>query len=311
MVETEHDNSIRPFSVYWALLFGLATFSLSPILVRLASEGPALAIVTWRTLIAMTAVAPFALGRTRAEMRDFAQRDILLIGCAGVLLGLHFVTWTESLYHTSVASASVLVTSSPIFLAVLGHAFLKERLSRHMNVAIAVAVVGAALLGLGDVSGAETPAAPVLGNSLALLSALLFSVYLLFGRVVRRKTSWLAYVFPLYAVTAATVLVAALILKTELFGYSIEFYTLCAAIAIGPQVVGHGSFNYAIRYFPAAVLGLLSLVEPVGASALAYVLFAEMPNPLSLVGIIVTLLAIASAILYRRTHRNELPIGTD
>lgn len=311
MVETEHDNPIRPFSVYWTLLFGLATFSLSPILVRLASEGPALAIVTWRTLIAVTAVAPFALWRTRSEMRDFTQRDILLIGSAGVLLGLHFVTWTESLYHTSVASASVLVTSSPIFLAVLGHVFLKERLSKQMNVAIAVAVVGAALLGLGDVSGAETPEAPLLGNSLALLSALLFSVYLLFGRVVRRKTSWLAYVFPLYAVTAATVLVAALILNTELFGYSIEFYALCAAIAIGPQVVGHGSFNYAIRYFPAAVLGLLSLVEPVGASALAYVLFAEMPNLLSLVGIAVTLLAIASAIVYRSTRRIELPIGTD
>ena len=309
--EQDEDERRRPVSVYLALLFGLATFSISAILVRLASEGPALAIVSWRTMIAATALAPFALMTSWTEMRAFTRRDYVLIGAAGVLLGLHFVSWTESLYHTTVASASVLVTTSPIFLAVLGYAFLKERLSFGMSAAIVLAVFGAALLGLGDVGAGEEGDARVLGNMLALTASLLFSIYLLFGRVVRRKTSWLAYVFPLYAVTAATVLVTAYLLDTPLFGFSAEFYVLCAAMALGPQIIGHGSFNYAIRYFPAAVLGLISLTEPVGASSLAYLMFGERPTTLALIGMLITLSAIAFAVLNRNRYGSDVPVRTD
>lgn len=311
MAHTEQDDRRRPVSVYLALVFGLVTFSFSAILVRLASEGPALAIVSWRTMIAAAALAPFALATSRTEIRAFTRRDGILIGAAGVLLGLHFVSWTESLYHTTVASASVLVTTSPIFLAILGYVFLKERLTLGMNVAIIVAVFGAALLGLGDVGAGEQGDARLLGNMLALTASLLFSIYLLFGRVVRRKTSWLAYVFPLYAVTAATVFVTAVLSDTPLFGYSNRFYALCAAMALGPQIIGHGSFNYAIRYFPAAVLGVISLTELVGASSLAYVLFGERPTPLALIGMIITLSAIAFAVLKRNRYGTNVPVQTD
>lgn len=270
-----------------------------------------MAIATWRTLIAAAVLAPFALIRSRSEIAAFDRRDLLLIGTAGVVLGLHFVTWIESLYHTTVASASVLVTTSPIFLAILGYLFLRERLSMPVTAAILLAVGGAAMLGLGDAGATVTAGAPLLGNSLALTSSLVFSVYLLFGRVVRRKTSWLAYVFPLYAVTALTVLVTALVAGTPLGGYGITFYLLCAAMALGPQVLGHGSFNYAIRYFPAALLGLISLVEPVGASIMAYFLFGEMPTTLSITGMVVILAAVSFAIVAGNRKRGEPSVVTD
>jgi drug/metabolite transporter (DMT)-like permease len=311
MAHRQQDESRRPLGVYWALFFGLASFSLSPILVRLAAEGPALAIVSWRTLIAAAALAPFAFVHSRKEIQSFTRRDFLLTGGAGILLGLHFVMWTESLYHTTVASASVLVTTSPIFLAVLGFIFLKERLSIGVNAAIVLAVIGAALLGLGDIGNGEEGDARLLGNSMALAASLLFSVYLLFGRVVRQSTSWLAYVFPLYTVTAATVLVTAFLLDTPLLGYSAGFYALCAGMAFGPQIVGHGSFNYGIRYIPAAILGVISLVEPVGASVLAYVLFEEVPTTMSLIGMLVTLSAIAFAIVHRSRNRVDVAVRTD
>lgn len=311
MPSSKQEEFTRPKSVYWALFFGLVSFSFSPILVRLASEGPGMAIATWRTVIAVAVLAPFALARSRGEIAAFTRRDLVLIGTAGVLLGFHFVSWIESLYHTTVASASILVTTSPIFLAILGYLFLKERLSMPVTVAILLAVFGAALLGLGDAGASATADAPLLGNSLALTASLLFSIYLLFGRVVRRKTSWLAYVFPLYAVTALTVLVTALIVGTPLGGYSPTFYILCAAMALGPQVLGHGSFNFAIRYFPAAMLGLISLVEPVGASIMAYFLFGEMPTPLSLAGMIVVLAAVSFAIVSRNRKKGEPSVQTD
>jgi drug/metabolite transporter (DMT)-like permease len=291
----------RPLAVYWILALGLVSFSFSPILVRFANdEAPALAIAVWRTVFAASLLLPFALARAGAEIRSLTPRERMLILTAGMLLGFHFVTWIESLYHTTIASASVLVTMSPIFLAIFGFLFLKERLTLRVSAGILLAVLGAALIGWGDASGG--PSGSLFGNMLALTAALLVSLYLLIGRVVRQGTSWLAYVFPLYAVVALTTLVTALVRHTDLLEYSGAFYGLCLLMAIGPQIIGHGSFNYAIKYFPAALLGLLALLEPVGASMLAYLLFGEVPSPLAFAGMALVLFSIGLA-MKRRPRR--------
>jgi len=118
-----------PLRVWLVLAVGLATFGSSAILVRYASEAPALALAVWRTTFAAVLVAPVALAKAGPQLRRLPPRDLALIGAAGVLLGLHFIGYIESLYHTSVASASVLVTTSPLFIAALGYAFLRERLA--------------------------------------------------------------------------------------------------------------------------------------------------------------------------------------
>ncbi len=293
----------RPFVVYPVLALGLVSFSASAILVRYAADAPGMAIAVWRTVFAVLLLAPLALPRIGREVRAFTRRDVAMIVGAGVLLGIHFITWIESLYHTSVASASVLVTMSPIFLALLGYFVLGERLPLVVVAGIVLAVAGAALIALGDAAGAAARPGSLLGNSLALFAAVVVSCYLVIGRVVRQKTSWLAYVFPLYFVVALTTLTGAWVAGTPLGGHGAGFYGLCALMAIGPQIIGHGSFNYAVRYFPAAILGLLSLSEPVGASLAAYVLFGEAPAPLALVGMAVVLSAIAFSTWHGRKAR--------
>ncbi len=291
----------RPFALYPLLLVGLSSFALSPILIRYATDVPALSLAVWRTIFSVLMLAPFAVGSIGSEIRKFTSRDIRLIIVAGVLLALHFVTWITSLYHTSVASASVLVSLSPIFLAVLGVFVLKETLGRPTVIAIGLAVGGTILIGAGDLgSVSPTAANPILGNSLATIAAFFVSCYLLIGRVMRQKASWLAYVFCLYSVVAVVVLVVALIAGTPLLGFEPRIYFLCALMALGPQIIGHGSFNYALKFMPAALLGLLSLTEPVGGSVLAYFLFDEMPSVPGLIGMIVVLLAVIGALLPRR-----------
>jgi drug/metabolite transporter (DMT)-like permease len=245
-------------------------------------------------------LAPVAGWRIRSDVRAFSWRDVALILGAGVLLGIHFLAWIESLYHTTVASASVLVTTSPIFLVVLGFLVLKERLSWTTVAAICVSVVGAALIGIGDARGVGVGPNPLWGNSLALSASLFASVYLLIGRVVRQQVPWLAYVFPLYSVAALTTLGAAWMQGVPLFGYEAGFYGLCLLMAIGPQILGHGSFNYALHYFPAALVGMLALLEPVGSSALAFVLFGEVPNALAITGMLVVLGAVGVVVWNER-----------
>lgn len=286
----------RPFRVYPILAAGLLSFMASPLLVRYASEAPGLAVATWRTLFAALMLAPFALPRIGPEVRASSGRERWMVAAAGLLLSLHFITWIESLYHTTVASASVLVTTNPIFIALFGYLFLKERLARGTVAAIGVAVGGAVLISLGDAGVIDAPAPnPLLGNSLALTAALVFSVYLLLGRVVRQRYSWLGYVFPLYSVVAAITLAVALALGTPLLGYGWRFYGLCVLMALGPSILGHGSFNYAVRYFPVALLAVLGLLEPVGASLAAYVLFGEAPGLVAVAGMALVLGGVAAA----------------
>ncbi len=276
----------------WVLLaLGLASFGVSAILIRLGTSAPGLALAAWRTTFAAVLLAPIALPRIGPEVRRFSRRDWGLILLGGVFLGVHFIVWIESLYWTSVASASVLVTTSPLFIAVLGYVFLRERLARRTVVAIGVAVAGAVLIGVGDAGDGAFPDA-AWGNGLALTASLLVSVYLLIGRAVRQRVSFLAYLFPLYTTAAVTILAVALVSGTPLV-QPWPILGLCLAMAVFPQLIGHGSFNYAVKFLPAALLGLLSLSEPIVGAGLAYVLFGEAPGPLALVGMAVVLASIA------------------
>ena len=248
----------------------------------------------------MVLLAPAAWWRIGPAVRAFSWRDTTLITAAGILLGVHFIAWIESLYHTTVASASVLVTTSPIFLVVLGFLLLDERLSWTTVGAIATSVGGAILIGLGDAQGVGVGPNPLWGNSLALAASLFASLYLLIGRVVRQEVDWLAYVFPLYTVAALTTFGAAWWRGVPLWGYEAGFYGLCLLMAIGPQILGHGSFNYALHYLPAALVGMLALLEPVGSSALAFLLFGEVPNGLAITGMLVVLGAVAVVVWSER-----------
>jgi len=296
-------SSDWPPRVYVVLTLGVLSFAFAPILVRWAGDVPALAIAVWRTVTAAAVLLPAAAVRIGPEVRRFTYRDVGLIAVAGIFLGLHFIAWIESLSHTTVASASVLVTTSPLLLAILGYLILDERLSTTTVAAIGAAVGGAVLIGWADAGKVDLGRGALVGNSLAFGGAVLVSVYLLIGRVVRQQVSWLAYVTPLYSVAALTALLAALVKGTPLLGYSWTMYGLCAGLALGPQVLGHGSFNYALQYVPAAIVGLLALLEPVGASILAYIFFGEVPPFTSIFGMVVVMGGVA-VVVWRRDEQS-------
>lgn len=285
-----------PAIAYWILLFGLISFSISPILVRLAGDTPALSLAALRNIMAILILTPFALRDPQVSFKGLPRQDQLRTMAAGVMLGLHFYLFFEAIQRTTVASATVFVSITPIFLAVLGYVFLKERLSRRVLWAIGIAVAGGLMIAYGD-AGADSQAVdPIWGNVFALGACLFVSIYLIIGRVSRQNLSWLAYVYPMYASSALTVLVLALATGTPLLGFPPKVYLLCAAMAMGPHILGHGSFNYAVKYFTATFLGLLSLTEPIGATMMAFVLFDELPSLFSMFGMALTLVGVCVAL---------------
>ena len=289
----------RAPAVVWAFVgVGLVAFGSSPILIRAAGDVPALALAAWRTATVALVLAPVALVRSRAEIRALSRRDLALVVGAGVLLGLHFMTWIVSVQLTSVASAAVLVTTTPVFVAVLGAVFLSERPARQTVAGIAVAVVGAALIGLGEGTEAGVYPNPALGNALALVASVLMSVYLLIGRAVRQRVGFVTYFWTLNVAAAATCLVGCAVAGVPL-GLPLPVALLAVAMGLGPGLMGHGSFAGAVRYLPAALLGLLGLSEPILASVGALLWFGEVPPPLAVVGMAIVLASIAAVISAR------------
>lgn len=267
---------------------GIVTLSTASILIRLA-DAPPLVIGAWRMVLATALLTPWALPRARRELAGLARREVALLVLAGVVLAGHFATWITSLSYTTVSSSVILVTTNPIYVGLVSHFVLKERVSRRAALAIVVALAGSFIVSYGDlaISGRA-----LLGDALALLGALCASAYLLLGRMLRRKLSTLAYIWPCYGVAGILLAVLALALEQPLVGYTAQTYGVLVLLAVFPQVLGHSAFNWALGHMSPVTVTLAILGEPVGATLLALVLLAEAPAPTALLGAALILLSI-------------------
>ncbi len=284
-----------PFAV---LALGVCVVAWASILIRYALDAGAspLAIAALRMTIAAAVLAPFAWPRLRVEGPRLTRADRRTMIVCGVVLAAHFATWISSLAYTSVASSAVLVTTNPVWVGVLSWLVLRERPRASMIAGIALAMAGSAAVFLADDPAAGQASDPLPGNVLALVGALAASIYLLLGRRLRDRVSLLLYVWIVYAVAAATLLVIAIVAGETLW-LSLPALACIAGLALGPQLLGHTAFNYALRHLAAPVVAVAILGEPVGSAILAWLLFGEAVGPGQLAGFGLLLAGIALAAL--------------
>jgi drug/metabolite transporter (DMT)-like permease len=260
------------------MVVGVVAISTSPILIRLAAV-PALALAFWRCLAGAAVLAPFA---RRGRAGGLARGDLALLGTAGVFLAAHFALWNASLALTSVGAATTLVSCTPLFVGI-GARFLGEAPGRRTWAGIALATVGAVVIGVSDalagpVAGAQaTGASGLLGDVLAFAGAAAVAVYLLIGRVMRQRLPVSTYAASVYGTAAAVLLPACLLTGSSLGGYAAGSWLAVAGVVIGPQLLGHTVFNSLLTSVSATVVSVVLLIEPVGATALAWLLFHELP----------------------------------
>lgn len=283
------DDEYPKVKVLAALLAGLTAFGFAPILVRFASDTSPLVLVVYRTVFAAAMLFPFWVLLRSSEQRSGKGKEGLWIALSGVCLGLHFTLWISSLYYTSVASASVLVTIHPIIMILVERLWFKRGFATSTWIGVLMAFSGSVLLGISDSRIDQDFADPLYGNFLALMAAFIFVVYLLIGQKIRKKREWIDYVFPVYFYAATACVLMAVLLGKNLFDISTIGVWTGAGLAFGPQILGHGSMNYAVKYVSPTLLSTLILVEPLLASVLAFFLFAEMPPIVSILAMIIIL----------------------
>ena len=191
---------------------------------------------------------------------------------SGLLLSLHFAFWIASLKYTSVASSVVLVTTHPIFVGIGGLLFLKERLGLNLILGIVLSVLGSGLIGYGDMTLSKEA---LMGDGLALLGAMAASGYLLIGRRMRKEQDLLSYIFPVYSTAGLILIPFSLIFQEPFFGYSSSTYFYLFLLALVPQLIGHTTFNWALKYLPVSMVAITILGEPIGSTILAYLILGE------------------------------------
>ncbi|MDZ7771150.1 MAG: DMT family transporter [Balneolaceae bacterium] len=289
-----------------ALAVGLISFGFAPILVRTAPDTSPLVLVTWRTVIAVLLLAPFWLAYRDSSDHPEKARERRLMALSGLCLGLHFTFWLSSLYYTSVASASVLVTIHPIIMIVVERFWKGRRFPLATWAGVFLAFGGSVMLGIADSQVEQDFADPLFGNALAFAAALIFVVYLLIGREIRQRRAWVDYVFPVYFFAALTCAVIALGAGDDLTRISTAGIWAGAGLAIGPQIIGHGSMNYAVKYVSPTLLSTLVLAEPLFASLLAFLFFAEMPPTASIAAMLVILAGVALS--WRKKARKQTQV---
>ena len=190
----------------------MVAVSAAAIFIRLA-DAPAVAIAFWRCALG----AALLLGPSFVRRERFPKGRDLYVGVAsGVALGAHFGFWISSLDYTSVAASVVLVSTQPVFVAILAYLLFGERTSPVSFAGILAALAGTAVIAGDDSVGS----AALLGNALALAGAVTVAVYVLIGRSARTGgIRVLPSSVVVYSSAALSLLPVALILDVKLWGY--------------------------------------------------------------------------------------------
>ena len=264
------------------IVVGVLGISLSSIFVKYSSA-PSAVTAAYRLLWTILLMSPVTFGRReiRQELFQVTRRNLLLSILSGVFLAFHFTLWFESLRHTSVASSTTIVCTEVIWVS-LGYAlFLKGRMSLRSVLAIAVTLVGSALIAFADSSAGG---AHLYGDLLSLLAAITVAAYVLLGRVVRETVSTTVYTFIVYASCAVMLLLFCLVQRNNLFGYGFSGILVGLLLAVFSTILGHSIFSWCLKYFSPSFVSASKLCEPVVAAILAGILFGETPAPLQLAG---------------------------
>jgi drug/metabolite transporter (DMT)-like permease len=247
------------------IVIALIAVSTSGPLIAAASAVPALAIAFWRNAFAGAALVPLTVLRRRDELRGLDARERRLALLAGLMLALHFATWVPAISYTSVASATALVATQPVWAALLGR-MRGERVS------------GRVWLGTGADLRVSTDA--LLGDGLALLGGIFAAAYMTVGSEVRRSVTTLTYTTVCYSTTALLLLATCVVGRQSLSGYDGLDWLRLAALTVGAQLLGHSLFNVVLRTVNPTVVSLSILFEIPGAAVIAALFVAGQHVPL-------------------------------
>ncbi len=295
-----------------ALLVGIAAVACAAIFIKISTAeiGP-IATISNRLWIA---TIPFGLWAWVSQRRDantapvapLTLDDWALLAFAGVIGAVDLPMWAFSLTRTSVANAMVLSDMAPLFTTLGAWLLWRQRFDGRFLLGLAVSFGGAIAIALGDV---QISSSQMLGDGLALLSALFLSAFLLTVENLRSRLS--TPVILLCTSTIGAVLTGAIALQFEhqLFPISGRGWAAVIGLALISQVLGQGLITYSLNRLSSGVVALSYLLEPVLSALGAWVLFSETLSLFNLAAFVVVIVGIYMAISSQSAVKEATAVG--
>ena len=272
-----------------ALIVSVIAVSTASILIRMSTASP-IAIAAYRLTLSTLMIAPFFI-RSGGLSRFMSSnlKDKMTLAGVGVALAFHFASWITSLEYTTVASSVIFVHIDPIFVAVVSHFLLGDRLDRGTLLGMVIAFIGTVIIAWGDAGMGDVT---LYGDLLALIGGIMLGIYLLAGRKLRQELDLVSYVTPVYAFSALVLVLMGVVTGSPMGPYPNSEYVLFMAIALVPMIFGHTVYNWTLKYISAPVVSISLLGEPIGATILAALFLGENPSTYTLIGGVITLAGI-------------------
>ncbi len=290
---------MRPASTVPFLVLGIALLAVShgAIFARLA-EAESLAIAAWRMGLAALVVVPFAFG-ARHEARRAPGRAFVLAAASGLFLALHFATWIASLERTTIARSVLLVSTAPIWVAVIQFVLGRRVPARPMVLALMLATGGAVVVSSAGIG----PQVSIAGDLLAVAGGVAMAGYLLLSRESQSALPFRAYLAVAYGSAAALLWLAMGFTGTPAVGYGAGTWWALAGMALVSQLVGHSGYNWSLRHLSPLFVAVVLIGEPVLASLLGWWLIGEQLDWRTAAGGVLILAGIAFGALAARERR--------
>lgn len=293
----------------FVLLAAVVGISMAAPLIRLSHATP-LVIATWRLFFSLVFIAA-VLARSRGwtQWRRLDRRGVAPALGAGIMLALHFWSWTASVDMTSIAASVVLVNLQPVIVAVISVLWLREAPTARQWTGIAIAMAGAFVVAWGDARpGSLAGGRAVLGDGLALGGAFAAALYYLVGRRLRQTLDIWPYVGLVYGACFLTLLGMCLAVRAPVLPQPGREFAIFVALAAGPMLLGHTGLNWALKFLPAYVVNVVALGEPVGATLIAALVpsIREVPSAMTLAGGSLVLAGVLLAVLRAAAAPQEM-----
>ena len=257
-----------PKRIYLVLLLALVSVSSTSLVIRHVAFVPALTLAFWRMLSASGLLWAYSVKKPQSLIRIENRRQIAL---AGFFLGLHFALFFVGVRNTSVASATLLANTGPVFTALLSW-FIGQRVSKSVMLGLLLSVFGIVVVQWSEF-GLENN--NIWGNVFSLLSGFCIAMTYMFASQIRKTTENVLYGRSVFLVAAVTIGAIAMLSGVSVFDFDRNDIVWFLFLGIVPSVLGHNMLNYSIKFLSPTAVASIPLGEPVLASAFGYLLFLE------------------------------------
>jgi drug/metabolite transporter (DMT)-like permease len=275
------------FQIYFFLIAGVLTVSWGSILVRWVGPVPFAVIAFYRLFFCMVVLLIVRMARKDAK-ESFARFHWHYL-LAGVFLATHLITWIASLQMTSIANSIFLEGTHPVFAVLFSIILLKEYPRRITAPFFLLAVTGMFLIVYTDVGAGK---GKLLGDFLAVLSAMLIALYLCIARIHKQEPDLIKYLIYVYGAASVVCLVYLKAVGNHLTGYPLKSWVMMVLLALGPNLIGHSLLNWASRRIEVYKVNLALLLEPVLATLSGMIFVYEFPGVFFYVGAVFILLSV-------------------